>query len=256
MTPNLPRFSIYRCLHSQPKRIREARALAPFLLALEAILRLDDVEYGQDPPDFVFHYHSTTIGVEFTKLPPTLFKKDGYTRIKDFANWKAQIGEFPSSRQEFLWGEFTLRESLTAFANCVETKTKKAEKWHKKFIEKWLIVTLDEGGPFGTLVCTRSRNVPGREQRVADYAAKMAYEVSAICHKQHHFDCIILFSGMVFDAFPTGNKNPYSLPILRPEVLERGKNAPDTFLEWRSTMKSVVQPMPEDYSATETGESR
>ena len=42
----LSHFSIYRNRSAEPKRAEEARTLMPFLLRLEQIITLEDVEYG------------------------------------------------------------------------------------------------------------------------------------------------------------------------------------------------------------------
>ena len=237
----LSHFSIYRNLSPEPKRAEEARTLMPFLLRLEQSLTLEDVEYGQDPPDFVFRHAGRLIGVELTDLVPKKFGEGGYARKAQFKPWEASIKGNPQARHEFEWGKFTLRESLAAFADQLDNKVQKAKKWNEIFPENWLVMHVASGSPFGELVSTDHEVVRDREDEMKDYDAKITHALSTICQRPHPFRYIILFSGMVIFAFPASGDNPRSFPVPTSDVLARGAAASDKFLDWSMTESSIVE---------------
>ena len=234
-------FSVYRNLSAEPKRADEADVLSPFLLSLEEFITLDDVEYGQDPPDFIFRHSGSRIGVELTVVLPKVFESGGYARKAVFKPWKAATKDTPQPRHEFEWGEFTLRESLGAFADQFASKCQKAKAWDGIFSAKWLLMHVGSGSPFGGLVATRGEDARGRSAEVQEYFARMAHEISTICKKPSPFHYVIFFSGLRLLTFPTGEANPYRLPNPRADVLARGAAADDRFLDWRSTVRSIIE---------------
>ncbi len=245
--PELSRFSIYSDPPARPqrkawqqKRVEESRELMPFLLRLEEFITLDDVQFGQDPPDFVFQHQNASIGVELTDLVPERFENGGYRRRGVFKSWRIAINEVPQPRHEFEWGNFSLRESLASFAQQLETKSQKASKWKGSFSESWLLMHIGSGSPFGGLVATGLKATLGREADQADHRAKAAYGISSICQRTHPFSYVILYSGMVVLAFPKNSDNPYKFPTPRLDVIARGEKVSDEILDWQSNSKSIV----------------
>jgi hypothetical protein len=242
--PDLSRFAIYRSSPSQPKRAEEADVIMPFLLRLEHLTTLEDVEFGEDPPDFLFRHGGKRIGVELTDLVPRCSGKGGHAQREHFKAWETEAKTNRPARAEFPWDDFTLRESLAAFASQLERKTRKVKKWKGQFSEKWLLAHVGPGSPFGGLVASKRQALPGQELAVADYYAKTAHAVFATCQRPHPFSYVILFSGSALLAFPASGTNPYNLPTTSPDVLARGAAASDTFLDSRSRNKSIVEHFP------------
>ncbi len=238
---DLSHFSIFRHPPSDAKKGQESLVIMPFLQALAQFVQLDDVEFGGDPPDFVFRYQTVVIGVELTGLVPKPFEEGGFLKKADFKKWQAETKAYPQPYHEFEWGEYTLRESLAAFAQQVKGKSQKVRNWKGISSEKWLLLHVGGGSPFGELVATRREDVLGKQESVADYFAKSAYEVSTICQNQHPFDLIFLFSGIKLLAFSVNNSNKYGFPELKTEILARGKNAPANYMDWICRSRSTVK---------------
>jgi hypothetical protein len=231
-------FSIYQKLSSNRQQKQEAEDIWWFLLSLCKLMSIEDVEYGPDPPDFIFHVSGKSIGVELTKLNPKVFVEGGYAQRKLFKEWQQETNKNPQPRSEFKWGQFTVKESLDAFAKQFEKKCKDVSDWKGILEQKWLLAHIDSGSPFGDLFTAREKISPGREEECADYKAKLIYSLSAICQKPHPFDYVILFSGPNLFPFPANGKNPHKLPFAKPEILEKGAKASDRFLHWSSSSKS------------------
>lgn len=213
----------------------------PFLLNLEEFITLKDVEYGQDPPDFIFRHQSNEIGVELTDLVPKQFAKRGYTRKADFKEWKAEAKENPQPRHEFEWGDFTLRETLAAFENQFDTKIQKVKKWNQLFPEKWLLMHVASGSPFGGLVGGKRKDVPGHTVEVDDFYAKITYSLNLVCQRPHPFQYVILYSGMGFLALATSGRNNLSFPIPNTDTIARGAATSESFLDWRTTPTTILE---------------
>lgn len=231
----LSRFSIYRNPSQSVKRRGEAEELMPFLLKLEQFMDLADVEFGEDPPDFVFLESNDRIGVEVTTVNPALFGPGGYLRKKDFRAWKEEIEKDPAPEQRFEWGTFTLKESLESLKEQFRIKIEKTQKWSSNFAEKWLLLHLDSGSPFGILVGTEQQTAPGREEDYRDHQAKVLFEVCRILEVPHPFNRVIMFCGTQLVAFlsPCGTK--FKLPVRRADIVARGAQVSDSHLIWSMT---------------------
>jgi hypothetical protein len=235
---NPVQFSIYRKLSSNRQQRKEAEDIWWFLNSLCKLMKIDDVEYGLEPPDFVFHILGKSIGVELTKLNPKIFVDGSYAERGLFKEWEKETKAHPQSYQEFPWGEFSVRDSLAAFSQQFEKKCDDVKRWKENFPEKWLLAHVDKGSPFGEIFPAKEQIVPGREEESADWRAKIAYSLFSICQRPHPFDYVILFSGISIFAFPANGRNLHKLPVAKPEVLARGAKASDEFLEWSSELKS------------------
>ena len=99
---------------------------------------------------------------------------------------------------------------------------------------------LDSGSPFGCLVPS-SRKDSRPDNEVDEYIAKATYEVVSILRPPHPFTHVIIFSGTILLAFPTGDTNPYGLPTASPAIIDRGAKASEKFFEWRTVLKSWVE---------------
>jgi hypothetical protein len=239
-------FSIYRNLSSNRQQKKEAEDIWWFLNCLCKLMTIDDVEYGLEPPDFVFHVSGNSIGVELTKLNPKVFVEGGYTQRKPFKEWEKETKINPQPYQEFSWGEFSVRDSLAAFNQQFQGKCDDVKRWKQNFSEKWLLAHIDSGGPFGEIFPAREQVVPGREEDCANHKAKIIYSLASICEQPHPFDYVILFSGQNLFPFPANGKNPHKLPVAKTEVLERGAKASDEYLDWSHTSKSCKRQISEE----------
>ncbi|HEU6449119.1 MAG TPA: hypothetical protein VFV23_11840 [Verrucomicrobiae bacterium] len=235
---NHPFFSIYRKLSSNRQQKKEAEDIWWFLNSLCKLMTIDDVEYGSEPPDFIFHVSEKLIGVELTKLDPKIFVDGGYTTRKFFKEWEKEANTNPQPYREFPWGEFSVRDSLAAFSRQFQEKRDDLKRWKENFSERWLLAHIDKGSPFGEIFPAAERITPGREEDCANHKAKIIYSLASICGKPHAFDYVIFFSGPNLFPFPVNGRNPHKLPLAKPEVLEQGAKASDTFLDWRISTKS------------------
>lgn len=230
------------------------------LVRLQNIVSLNDVEGGENPPDFVFHYEGGIIGVEHTDLNPKIFEfnplERGGHRLRDkFESFEKEIAQQSSVNAEFDWGKYTLRESLAAFAAQVEKKKKRAvtdrwdEKqnkmkvaWYRQFSERWLLIHIADGSPFGEIVA-HEQNIQVKTGRGTepDYLAKVTHCIHEICQGKFPFDYVIPFWGENFLAFPTHSANPHQLPVPSEEVLKRGASIPDNLLDQKRGGKTIIQ---------------
>jgi len=226
---DISQFSIYRNSSPDQKRQTEALDLMPFLLRVGAFIKFTDVQFGEDPPDFVFHHQDGTIGVELTDLNPKIFEKNGHLRRADFKSFNEKIGQKNSAHEAFNWGKYSLRESLDAFSVRLKDKRSKAKSWFANFPERCLLMHVASGSPFGEILGGTQEITPGLENEVADYFAKVTHAVHTICQEASPFDFVILFresentSNML--TFSPSRLNPYKLPMPQDEILNRGAKA-------------------------------
>ena len=242
--PDISRYSIYRKPSADLKRQAESQDLMHLLLRLDESIKLADVTFGEDPPDFIFHHLGGTIGVELTDLNPKVFQKGGHQRRADYKLFQAKIAQTSPAQEVFSWNKVSLRESLEAFRTQLELKVKKAQPWFANFPERWLLIRAASGSPLGAILNGEYQTTPGMENEVADYFAKVTDAVYSICQKAHPFNHIILFRNSEPSAemlmFSSGRLNPYNLPKPRDEILTRGANVSDSFLDWKSTSETVI----------------
>ena len=251
--PDVSRFSIYRNLPPAPKRqaerrVAESRDLRPLLLRLGEFLKFADVTFGKDPPDFVFHHQSGRIGVELTDLNPKVFERGGHQERAGFKSFEAEVAQTSPAQAKFPWNKIPMRESLETFKAQLEMKRKKAQPWFANFNERWLLMHAASGSPFGKILNGEHHMTPGMENEVADELAKMTHAVYSICQKIYPFDHVILFRKSEHNAemlmFSSGSLNPYKLPVPRDEILSRGAKVSDSFLDWKSTIETVIETKP------------
>jgi|GEM_PF-2521368 len=234
----LPRFAIYKNISNNKKRAAEAMELSSFLLGIDQELEINDVEYGDDPPDFIFTIGSDRIGVELTTINPAIFGEGGHRKKKEFRDWRVEIDAKPQPEHIFNWGTFTLRESLDSLKQQFQSKSAKAKPWETKFQKRWLILHSDEGGPFGDLVATKVSPSPQADpQKLTDHHAKVLFEVCGILAQPSPFDYTFLFSGCIYVAFAHNGQNPYRLRLPRWDVIARGARVDDSHLEWKNTLR-------------------
>ncbi|HMK06450.1 MAG TPA: hypothetical protein VK476_02905 [Flavobacterium sp.] len=170
---------------------------------------------------------------------PKRFGRGGYVAKRDFQSWKKTTESNPQARHEFQWGQFTLAETLSALRMQLDAKETKMKIWRKQFPERWLLMHIASGSALCSLVASRNEPVPGRENEVSEFTAKLAHGVWSAC-QTCTFDYVIFFSGMVITAVPLSD-NKYKFPVLKPELIERGAKVSDEFLHWTSNPQSVVE---------------
>jgi hypothetical protein len=164
--PDVSQFSIYRKPLPDPKRQAESRDLLPLLLRLDEFIKFADVTYGEEPPDFVFHHSTGTIGVELTDLCPRVNETGGHHKRGEFKSFEAEAAKTSQARSTFPWENVTRRESLEAFKAQLETKRKKALPWFCRFYRnEWLLMHVASGSPL-VRSSTASNNKPRQEHRM------------------------------------------------------------------------------------------
>ena len=247
---DVSRFAIYSQPPSDQKPQKEAGEIHHLLCRLDQFIRLDDVQFGTDPPDFVFCCQVKQIGAELTDLNPKVFEAGGNRARGRFNQWRAEISP-DSLPHEFDFGVSTLRESLAAFQGCVSVKRRKATHWCSHFPETWLLMRIGDGSPFGELIAgpgeMEQETEPGMEDKDADYLAKATHGLYAICQDIRPFDYVLLFrktdlatSICNLLAFPANPNNPHQLPGPSHEVLKRGESASNGILDLRRRSMRVV----------------
>lgn len=236
----LPRLAIYRELAKDEKRKKEAWDLVPLILKLDQTLEIDDVEYSDDPPDFVFKIGGQSIGVELTEVNPALFGPGGYRKKKEFRDWEAEVKAHPKPLNIFKWGKFSLRESLDSLKAQFATKIEKAKRW-PTVDKKWLLLHLAGGSPFSDLVATEHRPNPGKEELIREHTAKVLFEVCSILTTPNPFDYVLMFAGCQIIAFPANGQNPHKLPMPRWDFVALGARASDSHFAWTSTLSHVTR---------------
>jgi hypothetical protein len=116
----------------------------------------------------------------------------------------------------------------------------KANSW-PSFDEKWLLLHLGEGGPFGDLVATSQHPVSGAEKQLRDHTEKVLFEICSILAVSHPFDYVLIFVGCQVIAFPSNGRNRYKLPMPRWDLVARGARVEDSHLDWTSTLKHITR---------------
>jgi hypothetical protein len=241
-----PIFSIFREEQLNPKREAERYNLMHLLLRLDEFIKFSDVTFGQDPPDFVFHHQNGAIGVELTDLNPKVFEEGGHQERAKFKSFEAEVAQTHPAQAAFHWGKFSLRDSLEALKAQLESKRKKAQPWFAKFAERWLLFHVPSGCPLLAIFTGKHHKAtPGMGNEADDYFAKVTHAVYSICQEAQPFDQIILFresdrfAEMVM--FSSGNLNPHKLPVPRDEILRRGAQVSDSFLDWKSSPRTIIK---------------
>jgi hypothetical protein len=244
--PNVSRFSVYRQPSPNEKCRKEAGDILHLLWRLNEFIQLDDVQFGQNPPDFIFQHQDKQIGVELTDLDPKIFKKGGNRPRGKFNKWQTEI-ELDATPHEFDWGKFSLRESLLAFKARLDGKRKPAENWFNNFTERWLLMHIADGSPFGAILGGEHQIKTGMEAEVTDSFAKATHAIYTICQEMQPFDYVLLFQKTDLATtccnlltFPANPANPHKLPVSPDEILRRGAVAPDSFLDWKSNRRAII----------------
>jgi hypothetical protein len=234
LEPEFFHFANLRRQHDDKKHRAEAKDFYLFSRHLCRFIKFDNARFGRPPnePDFILDYDGKQIGAELTTLDPKIFQKGGFVQRGQISKWNAK-SKPNESVQHFPWGTYSLRESLAAFKDQLDGKRQQAKYWAATFPERWLLMSIAGGSPFADVVGGIPRITPGRETEVADYLAKEAYHLHLICQVSDPFDYVILFTAESFLTFPARGINPHKLPRLRDEIVKRGEQASDNFLDWK-----------------------
>jgi hypothetical protein len=165
-----------------------------------------------------------------------LVTKDFFETPMHIAARHGYLDQIPSA--------FLTRETLTVSKEYlrvqVNGKCDKAKR-QRCFPERWLLLHVAKGSPFSQILGGKHKTAPGREKDVADFLAKSMHGAFSICKEAKPFDCVMLFMQDDFVAFPTSSSNPRNLPVPSKEILERGAQASDRFLDWQKDSSSVTQ---------------
>jgi hypothetical protein len=155
-----------------PKRQAEARDLMPLLRRLDEFIKLEDVTFGQEPPDFVFDHAGGTIGVELTDLNPKIFEKGGHQRRANYKSFEAEVAQTSPADAAFNWGTGSMRDSLGAFKTQLERKKKKAQPWFANFTERWLLMHAASGSLFSKFLNAEHHTTPDMANEEDDFLPK------------------------------------------------------------------------------------
>jgi hypothetical protein len=170
--------------------------------------------------------------MEHTTVNPMLFEKGGNIRRKNFKDWQDQVKANLQPVNTFEFGTFTLRESLKSLKHHFARKCERAKEWSSKHSERWLLLQLIEGSPFGYLMTGEPNAISGYGKDFSDHLAKVLFEVCVILAEPSPFDSVIIFSGCAIVAFPGHGKNPHRLPMPRWDIITRGAGSDDSHLDW------------------------
>jgi hypothetical protein len=245
--PDISRFSIYCQPSTEGKRRKEAGDILHLLWRLDEFIKLSDVLFGLDPPDFVFQYREKQIGAELTDLDPNIFVEGGHLTRGNFNKWQTGI-EADAAPHEFgEWGKYSLRESLDAFRIRLNIKRQGAKHWFKNFSERWLLMHVSDGSPFAEILCGERQTALGMEAEAANYFGKATHAIDTICRDIQPFDLVLLFQKTDLATtccnlltFPANAANPHKLPVSPDEILKCGAAASDRFLDWKWKGKTII----------------
>ena len=134
---NISHFSIYQQHAPNKHRERETREIFHFLNRLGQFIKLDDVRFGKDPPDFVICLPDKKIGLELTDVDPTIFEKNGNHHRGAYKKWRKDIVSDGLPHQFLGWGKYSLRESLAALKHRIIKKIEDTPRWADKFSERF-----------------------------------------------------------------------------------------------------------------------
>jgi len=176
-----------------------------FFSGLQNYLTVKGVNFGADPPDFVVKTTNARIGIELTRSIPTPSSAGGFPKIGEFKRWEKHREQNQITDQvTFLWGKYSLRESLDAFRSQLKDKAKRAENYQKHYDETWLVFDTDEGSPATIFMVGQWISNGAKDEAVQDFRGKFFYEMNRICCAAQPFDYVIFFHGPNLLAFPTG----------------------------------------------------
>jgi hypothetical protein len=82
--PDISHFSIFLETKLTLHQNTEREDLTNLLRCLAQVIKLSDVEFGENPPDFIFHHQDRKIGVELTDLNPKEFHEHGHLKRAEY----------------------------------------------------------------------------------------------------------------------------------------------------------------------------
>jgi len=243
--PDISHFLIFREPKLTPHQKAEREALKYLLLRLDKIMKLSDVEFGKNPPDFIFHHQDRKIGVELTDLNPKEFNEHGQLKRAEYKAFEADLAQTYSATESFSWDVVSPRESIGAFKKQLATKREKARPWASDFSECWLLIHATAGNPFAIILNPQLKYVtPAAETALAAHVAKMTHAIHSLCQDIEPFSHVILFrrSDHFADclAFSPANSNPYIFPVPKDEILNHGAKVPDAILDLKASPRTVI----------------
>ncbi|HUD45543.1 MAG TPA: hypothetical protein VMR33_01880 [Candidatus Baltobacteraceae bacterium] len=237
-------FDGMRQQYDDAKHRSEAVDFYLLLRHLSGFISIDKSRFGEPPnePDFVLDHIDGRIGAELTILNPKPFPRKGFVKRGQFKVWNRETmpGATP---QSFSWENASLRESLAAFTGQMNAKRSKADRWRSVFPKRWLLMRIDGGSAFADLAGAIPNTSQANENEYGDYVAKAAFGVHSICKNMNPFDYVILFTVESFLAFAASPLTPYKFPQLKGEIVERGAQVSDRFLDWTiepTTVKNAL----------------
>jgi len=247
--PNLSNYSIYRETPKNETQNRERADIFHLLWRLDDFVKFEDVRFHvPDPPDFIFKPQGGEIGVELTDVDPKIFTGGGNRVRGEFKSWQADVPDNGVPHVFDKWGQFTVRDSLDAFRHRFVEKQQKIARWPSGFSEKWLLMHLTDGSPFKWIVCDQE-NISEANESTWSQFARIQYLLNEICLQLAAFDKVLVYhktsletNGCNMLSFPRGSLNTFGLPEPSSEMLMKGANATDEFLDrkwWSETVQTV-----------------
>ncbi len=244
--PDIFHFSIFLenqlTLHQRTER----EDLMYLLLRIAEVKKLSDVEFGKDPPDFVFHYQDRKIGVELTDLNPKEFNEHGHLKRAEYKTFEADLAQTSSDDESFPWDVVSPRESIEAFKNQLDAKRAKARPWASKFSDCWLLIHATAGNPLAIILNPKLKQItPAAETALAAHVAKLTHAIHSICQDVEPFSHVVLFrrSDHFADclAFSPVTSNLYNFPVPKDEILNHGAKVPDAILDLKASLRTTIK---------------
>jgi hypothetical protein len=244
--PDIFHFSIFLETKLTLHQKTEREDLTHLLLRVAQVIKLSDVEFGKNPPDFIFHHQDRKIGVELTDLNPKEFNEHGHLKRAEYKTFEADLAQTSSADESFSWDVVSPRESIGAFKKQLETKREKARPWASKFSDCWLLIHAAAGNPFAIILNPKLKQItPAAETALAAHVAKLTHAIHSLCQDVEPFSHVILFrrSDHFADclAFSPVNSNPYNFPVPNDEILNHGAKVPDAILDLKATPRTVIK---------------
>ncbi len=244
--PDISQFSVSLETKLTLNQKTEREDLTNLLRCLVQDIKLSDVVFGENPPDFIFHHQDKKIGVELTDLNPKEFHEHGHLKRAEYKTFEAELAQTPSADEAFSWDVVSPRESIGAFRKQLETKREKARPWASKFSDCWLLIHAAAGNPLAIILNPKlQQNTPDEETTLAAHVAKLTHAIHSLCQDIEPFSHVILFRGSGYFAdylaFSPVNSNPFNLQVPKDEILNHGAKVSDAILDLKASPKTVIK---------------
>ena len=259
----MTKFSIYNSPQASAHKRKGADEIFLFLHRLGNHIKVSDVIFGDDPPDFVMLLDESEIAIELTRLKRADFRlgielpqrrrggvlKDvGDIETAQYIKWKRdqrQLREKEEAR--FPWSEVSLETVFAASLKHILKKANQAGSYKKHFDEKWLLLNVDRGSPFSQIVA--HLDIVHGHAVFEQICARLVFEMATVCKQAAAFAYVILFYQHHFLAFASGD-NKYDLPAPDPDQVELGSKVPTKLLKYKLRTSDTLERLGGQFNLT------